>query len=138
MGQAAEAAQEAMSYDRGVVHAVNVADDAWDGAVYAKKVNEQLLKASKELDKLGPPRGIVTTTIKRLANQIDLATSNPDDQGEKNMLGRMFWRFNQFLKEAGKVIEPVQNNGTEPLIKFLEDKDHPSLFPPPDGPGMEN
>merc|ERR1719313_2641515 len=50
--RAKEAAQDAVQWDRGIIQNVETAEDAWKGALYAKKVDEKIKKADEELQAL--------------------------------------------------------------------------------------
>lgn len=149
--EAQEAAEDAVRWDRGVVNAVNVADQAWDGAMYASRVNKQLDTTTKELERFeaknlqsptpckgGKPCSKVRAEIEEFERRAMEMIGHGDKAWElKFPLKRMVRVF----QEAGTMLQPeggVRTKGSKPLLDFLSDKDHPPLFPPEDGPGMKD
>jgi len=134
--EAQEAAHEAVSWDRGIVRAVNVADEAWDGALYAKRVNTALEKAYDEMEALRRPRLALSKEISEFGRRVDGAISA--GSGQAYQLNFPLKRLKKKMMTAGKMIEPVRDNGVQPLLEVLQVEDHPNLFPPLDGPGMKD
>jgi len=164
--EAQEAAEDAVRWDKGIVRAVNTADEAWDGAVYAKRVNETLEKAAAELPSLSTPRKDPKTgrtipnaalerpkkfyfpecekrmrpkvceEILEFGRRVDNVISSP---GKVPQLNFPFERMEKIIVKAGEPIKPFQENeeaGPLHLLKFLEVKDHPNLYPPQNMPGI--
>lgn len=130
--EAQEAAQDAVSWDKGVVAAVNTADKAWDGALYAKKVDEALEKAGMELATLGD-RSKISNEIAEFDRRVSNSITDP---GQATQLNFPLKRMKKVIIDAGKLIEPILEDSTRPLVKFLSAKDHPPLFPGDDAPGV--
>jgi len=133
--EAQEAAEEAISWDRGIVQNVNVADEAWDGAMYAKKVEKALAKAVKDVDAIAPSRPPIAREIGLLGKRLERVIDRP---GQIFELNGPLNSVSSAVLRAGRVLDPIRKNSVKPLLKFLEDEDHPNLFPPESGPGMKD
>jgi len=135
--EAEEAAQDAVSWDRGIVAAVNTADQAWDGALYAKKVAGKLKETEQGLE------GLALKDWPEIADKIrefDLKVSQviTKKPGAAYSLNRSLLKMNSLINNAGKFIEHNRKEGTRPLVDFLSKTDHPPLFPKDDAPGVRD
>lgn len=135
--EAQEAAEDAVRWDRGIVRAVGVAEEAWDGAAYAKKVNSNLEQLSEDLDGVVKDRSKISTEINELGEQVDRVI-NPKSGMHPGSCNPKIVSMDVDFETAGKHIRPFQDKKLKPFMEFLEIKDHPPLFPPQDGPGMKD
>lgn len=131
-GEAQEAAEEAVSWDHGVVSSVTTAEKAWKGALFAKKVDEALEKAELELAALGD-RSKISDEIKEFHRRAENVIAEPEKAYTLNFPLK---RMKHAVNDAGKLIEPILEQSSRPLVKFMSDKKNPPLFPTDDAPGV--
>lgn len=155
--EAQEAAEDALKWDRGVVNAVNTADQAWDGALYAKHVDEKIDAVVKAMDKLVPPLPEPPSLkckdadpyrmlrrecqISHGIKQFELRMNDVINRGgNARELGTELQKMTKGIEEAAAPlkIDGELDKGTKELSKILQVNDHPPLFPLENGPGLKD
>lgn len=147
---AEDAAAKGLVHERGIVGAVDAADQSWRGALYAMRVGSHLRNVLEDLRKVEGVEPTVKADLEKVKELHDWVEPNKPRVFSTDYERRQYEsRERHFLKGwiKDREIEQLRREKKEPFEQFLEMQsklsgllnrpNHPPLFPP-DGPGIKD